>query len=387
MTLPTVVHLVPTISRQGGGVAEAARLLIAELEAQMPGHVEVLATRDEGTARDLPAWPAVPITLTRFFGSDKFRLSPGLIPALWRTRADIVHLHALWAFPACATMLWAVLRRRPVVITVHGMLEPWILARSRPVKRAIRFAYQDRLIARAACLHVLTEKERADVALSYPRARVVVLPNFVELPRSGHDPGPPGWWRPEFAGRDVYLFLGRLHEKKGCLELIAAWSARCAADPAFRERSQLVFCGWNDGLETFDRVLAEANARHGNLLYAGPTYGDDKARTMAVATFFVLPSKSEGLPMTILEAWAVGAVVIMTPECNLAVGFERDAAIRTGTAVEAIDASLAVAGAASPAERQRLIANGRALVAERYAPAAVTAGMIALYRAVAAKPA
>ena len=374
-----VLHLVPSISRQGGGVAEAARLLVAALDERMPGCVEVLANRDADTARDLPAWPEVQIALADYHGPSRYRFSPAMLRALVRRRdIDVVHVHALWCFHAAAALAWAMLRGGAVVISVHGMLEPWIMSRARAVKAVLRVAYLDRLIARSR-LHVLTDMERGDVALAYPDVPVTVIPNFVERPAEGFDPGRPAWWDPGMAGRDVYLYLGRLHEKKGCLELVEAWDRLSARDPTFAARSQLVLCGWDDGLAGFaDRVAASA-ARHANIVYAGPTYGGEKARTLAAATFFVLPSKSEGLPMTVLEAWATGAVVIMTSECNLPAGFARDAAIRTGTTPDAIAASLADAAALSGEDRARLAANGRALVAESYSRDAVTDAMIALY--------
>jgi len=45
------------------------------------------------------------------------------------------------------------------------------------------------------------------------------------------------------------------------------------------------------------------------------------------ADAFVLPSFSEGLPMSVLEAWAYGLPVVMTPECNLPEGFDCGAAL------------------------------------------------------------
>jgi hypothetical protein len=42
----TILHVLPTISRIGGGVSEAARLLVLSLSQKLPGHVSVLTTYD-----------------------------------------------------------------------------------------------------------------------------------------------------------------------------------------------------------------------------------------------------------------------------------------------------------------------------------------------------
>lgn len=360
-------------------MSEAARLLVSSLAERMPGQVEVITLGDEDTERDLLSWPLVPIAIYGYSLSKSYRLSFSLVRALLKQRADVLHVHAIWSFHIVAACLWKLKTGGAVVITPHGMLEPWIMARKRTVKCLLRRSHLDWLVEQAACIHVLTEKERDNVALIYPRARAEVIPNFAALPRPDHSPGKPGWWQLDMAGKEIYLFLGRLHEKKGCRELLTAWIAACTADVGFRARSQLVFCGWNDGLDAFSEEVAAAADLHGNVLYAGPIYGAEKEQTLAAATFFILPSKSEGLPMTVLEAWAHGAVVIMSKECNLAEGFSRDAAIRCGTTAPEIAMALAVATNASAEDRVRLVSNGRGLVEELFSSEAATSAMIALY--------
>jgi len=47
--------------------------------------------------------------------------------------------------------------------------------------------------------------------------------------------------------------------------------------------------------------------------FAGPAYGEHKARLLALADALVLASYSEGLPYALLEAMAAGVVPIVTP--------------------------------------------------------------------------
>jgi poly(glycerol-phosphate) alpha-glucosyltransferase len=74
--------------------------------------------------------------------------------------------------------------------------------------------------------------------------------------------------------------------------------------------------------------------------FLGPQFGEAKAACYRESDAFVLPSFSEGLPMVVLEAWAYGKPVLMTPECNLPEGFAAGAAIRIETNVESIAAGL-----------------------------------------------
>jgi poly(glycerol-phosphate) alpha-glucosyltransferase len=77
------------------------------------------------------------------------------------------------------------------------------------------------------------------------------------------------------------------------------------------------------------------DARHSSLvssaaadvLFYGPAFGEEKEALLRSAEAFVLPSFSEGLPMSVLEAWSYVLPVVMTPECNLPEGFACGAAL------------------------------------------------------------
>jgi poly(glycerol-phosphate) alpha-glucosyltransferase len=67
------------------------------------------------------------------------------------------------------------------------------------------------------------------------------------------------------------------------------------------------------------------------VVFYGPAFGEQKEALLRSAEAFILPSFSEGLPMSVLEAWSYGLPVVMTPECNLPEGFAKQAALEFRT--------------------------------------------------------
>jgi len=205
------------------------------------------------------------------------------------------------------------------------MLDPWALAQSRWKKRIAGAFYEDRHLKGAACLHALTMAEARSIRAYGLRNPVCVIPNGVHIPAKPAPPHPP-WEQAVAPENRVLLYLGRLHSKKGLTALLLAWSQfrlQAAARPW-----RLVIAGTDEGghcdwLRRLSRVLGT----EATVVFAGPQYGAAKAASLARASAFVLPSQSEGLPMAVLEAWAGGVPMLMTPQCNLPEGFEAGAAI------------------------------------------------------------
>jgi poly(glycerol-phosphate) alpha-glucosyltransferase len=83
--------------------------------------------------------------------------------------------------------------------------------------------------------------------------------------------------------------------------------------------------------------------------------------------------------MSVLEAWAYGLPVVMTPECNLPEGFAADAAIRIGTDTESIAQGLEALFSMSEGDLCKMGEKGRGLVKERFTWQTVAAQMREVY--------
>jgi poly(glycerol-phosphate) alpha-glucosyltransferase len=353
--------------------ALATALGTASVDCRVLGLADPLAqTEPPPAALPFPA-TAFPVRGPRALG-----WAPALLPALAAMDPDLVHLHGLWTYPSWAALRWSEGKRRPRLVSAHGMLEPWALRRSAWKKRLARLLFEDRNLRGATCLHAANPAELRAIRAFGLANPVAVIPNGVALPALGTAPPPPAWRRDLPEDARVLLFLGRLHPKKGLVELVEGWGRLEAAE---RGPWHLVLAGWDEaGLAAGLAARARASGLGDRVHLVGPQLGPEKAATLAHAEGFVLPSHSEGMPVAVLEAWAHGLPVVMTPACNLPMGFAAGAALSTEPAPEAIARSLREL-LALPAERRRAMGEaGRRLAAERFAWEQVAAGFTAVYR-------
>jgi poly(glycerol-phosphate) alpha-glucosyltransferase len=365
-----VAFVSTSISRAGGGVAEAMRSLAQALVDRGDVIVDAIALRDEHSAAASNLWRPVRTTVCKPFGPRIFGYSSALRIELRKQNADLVHSHGIWQFPSAAVCAWRRTTGRAYIVSPHGMLDSWALRNSPWKKRLATLCYERRHLQGAACLHALNMAERDQIRRFGLTNPIAVIPNGVVLP----SPIAEG-----IAGGEhkTLLFLGRIHAKKGLIPLLNAWAEIRSGWDNWR----LVIAGWDD--RGFEQTLRDEGRRLGlnsAVEFLSPQFGSDRDRLFRRASAFVLPSFSEGLPMAVLEAWSYGLPVLMTPQCNLLAGFERGAAISAEPKVESLIDGLRQLLGMSDVERRLMGAKGRALVEERFAWPHVAAQTAAVYR-------
>lgn len=315
-----VCVLTGSVSRIAGGLFFSVRELTRALSRTGAVDVEVWSVRDGHTQEDAPLWAPVRLRTFDPSGRGGFGLSLPMLRAFRKARFDLVHVHGLWGFPSLLAQV-AVARGIPVVISPRGMLDPWILGRRSWVKRVYAAVVERRIIQKASVLHALTEAEESAIRLLGLARRIVTIPNGVCRPETAVGHG-------STVGEKVLLYIGRFHEKKGLLEFLTAWAS---IDAGARAGWTLEIFGW--GSTEYESQLRQACRELGlvdECLIGGAVYGAEKESALRRATAFFLPTKSEGLPMAVLEAWAYGLPVLMTVNANLSIGFDRGAALDLG---------------------------------------------------------
>lgn len=351
------------MSLRGGGIPPVV-LAQADLIASQGGDARIFALADPHTADEPRQAGEIPITLARVRGSDRFGYAPALVPSLLDAKLDLLHLHGIWMYPSRAALRWKRTSGRPLVLSSHGMLSPWLMARGKLQKFIARHAYLDANLKEADLLHALTASELADYARESGRGDTVIIPN----------PGPTAIEDIKGMPPANAVFIGRFHSKKNLLALIEGWSIA-----ELPEGARLIVAGFGTEADT-RLVRAAVDAAGPSVELREAVYGPAKAELLASARFVVLPSHSEGLPIAILEAWAAGIPTIQTPACNLPEGIEAGAALPCGYAASEIATALEQAFACGGDQWRTMSRAANILASGPFSPAAVTGRWIEAYR-------
>ena len=348
--------LTPWASRAGGGVFEAV-VLQAEMIRACGGEAPVFALDHGHVVEDSARFAPGTLHLCSQRGPAVVGFAPEMVKRLVEADLDVLHLHGIWMYPSSAGAAWARRTNRPYIVSPHGMLDPWITGRGRWKKALARLGYERRSWRASRCLHALTGREADDIRRETGRTDSVVIPN------PGPEPVAP---LPQRAPCGPVVYVGRIHPKKNLLALVAGWkSARLPAD------ARLVLAGW--GAQADIDALNQAIGDDTTISYIGPIFGADKDALIASARFVVLPSRSEGLPMAMLEAWSAAIPTIMTSHCNLPEGYAANAALSCGLERDDIAITLQKAMAMQQSEWSVMSNNARALFAARFSLSRITA--------------
>jgi glycosyltransferase involved in cell wall biosynthesis len=362
-----------SVSRRGGGVATVVESLSRALAALDGLDIRVFGLEDGSHGGDRQDWQGASATALRVLGPSAFGYAPDMTRTIIEWDPMVVHTHGIWMHHSRSVLQWARQTARPRIVSPHGMLDPWAIRNSNWKKRIAGALFEHRNLREADCLHALTESEARSMRAYGLDNPIAVIPNGTDLP----DNVAPGSDRSRDRPRRL-LFIGRIHPKKGLIELIQAWALFRQAAPVAAGSWRLVIAGWDDGghLANLRNEISSFGVAD-SIDLTGPVFGEAKDRLMREADAFVLPSYSEGLPMSVLEAWAYGLPVLMTRMCNLPVGFERGAAVEIDTRPQAIATSFVETLARE--DIGDLGRRGRALVEAEYSWPRVAAAHRSVY--------
>lgn len=298
-------------SRSGG-----VEVVVYELATRLARRGEDITVYDRGRKRGHNRYVCEGVNVCRSFTFKRQSLNAmvysftATLDALFRGY-DIIHYHAIG--PSVPLFIAHMLGKRTVA-TIHGLnwrVDKWNSFASRYLKLGERIAakYADEVVTLSADMH----KYFLD---TYGRETTLIENGITPIPT-----------RDDSAVRDrlgvgkgeYYLYVGRISPEKGIQDLVRAYKAA-------RPTKKLIIAGEMPDND-FGREICELVKDEPDIICAGFAEGELLYSLYCNCATYILPSHTEGLPLTLLEAMSCGADCLVSdiPEnTSVLAGFGRD---------------------------------------------------------------
>lgn len=329
-----ILHVIRSVNPKGGGPIEGVTQFNhyfeqhCECELDCQSEVLSLDSPDEDFVKSssLKVHALGPSSLGGYGYSAK--LKPWLLAHAHQF--DAIIINGIWQYHSFGT--WRAMRQlgKPYYIFTHGMLDPWF-KKNYPLKHLKKWLYwpwsEYRVLRDAKAVLFTCEDEKLLAAQSFGlyKANGVVVNYGTKQPPTDRE-----YFRnlflakyPELIGKRIFLYLSRIHEKKGCDLLISAFAKVCKQDPSLH----LVIAGPGaEPLVTKLKTLAEQLAVKEKITWTGMVQGEDKWAAYYASEAFVLPSHQENFGIVVAESLACGLPVLISNKVNIWREIESDGA-------------------------------------------------------------
>ena len=372
-----VLHLIDS-----GGLYGAEKMLLSLVQEQVsqglepmilsagePG-IDVKPIETEAKRKGLPLTP--------------WRMSPGLnLKESWKilkwaqkNNYDLLHSHG-FKFNVLLGMYPESLRHIPMVVTLHGYVHAPRYSKMWLYESLDRFA-----IRRMRGVVLVGEAMKKELPGKLSSGHTVVIPNGLDISElqtlSTSSLDEP--FKSFFDNHDhVILGIGRLSREKGFDRLLSAFSGFRKEFP----KSGLVILGEGKLRQKFEALIEELGIKDDVLM---PGYCSKVPVLLRHASPLVMPSLTEGLPITLLEAMSLKTPVVASAvgEIPKVLGDGQGGGLLRDIEPETI--TRALAEAVTDAELSRDKGNwGYEVVRKRYSSEAMADKYLGFYSRVLAK--
>lgn len=320
-----LLHVIDTLSPSAGGPPEGVRHLIRAYRSDESLGLEAeILCLDKPDAPFLEGTPC-PVHALGQRALGRYAFSPRLWQWLHRnaTRFDAIIMHGIWSFPGIAVRFAARRSRTPYSVFVHGALGPRFkeMYPIKHLKKSLYWPIQYTVLRDAAAVFFTTAVERdlAETSFRPSGWNGMVVPYGItdcgdSIAASARQIEHFYARMPALRGRSYLLFIGRIHEIKGCDLLLEAFARLADTCPDV----QLVIAGPDQvGLQSKLQAQAEQLGVAARVHWPGMIHGDLKWGALRTCEAFVLPSHHENFGISVVEALSVGRPVLITNQVNI----------------------------------------------------------------------
>ena len=318
-----ILHVGPVAMKRASGLPKSI-LGLASAQAAIGLKVGVLSSlpfTQQSLTKEVPG-------VCPLGAPDKPHHNPWLISKHWIHRIrekfgtpDLVNFHSTYVpfhtalARRCRQAGW------PYVITAHGVMGN-LAQNVKHIKKSIgNLLFFRSYVKHAEAIHALTAGEADEIQMQFDVKKVIIVPNGVDdylldasLNLSPADLG-------DFGHRANLMlgFVGRIDMYHKGIDLLLKAIAILNSPPCQFNFNLFVIGPFHRKKdERSFHSMIESLKLNDNVNVLGPKYGQEKLRYLLACDVFVHTSRFEGMPVSVLEAMALGRPCLVTPGSNVA---------------------------------------------------------------------
>ena len=321
MTLK-ILHVIQSVDPRHGGPIEGIRQQ-AKAHKVFGHSVEIVSLDRRGS--EFLDFPQVKVYPVRKFYDSIFCISLFLWICKNAQHYDGIIINGVWGFHLLAASLASKRNNVPYFIFAHGMLDPWFKFRYplKHIKKWLVWPWSVYPCLRDASAVFFTCAREAQLARNsfwlYDCNEAVIKYGTDGIPDFEYNYASEFLsHHPSLTCKQRFLFLGRVHPKKGPDILVRAISQLQREGLWKSNQMVLVLAGPNDG--PYARSIVKLATRLGvlsSIYWTGMITGSQKWGAFQSSDAFVLPSHQENFGIAVAEALSCGLPVLTTHPVNI----------------------------------------------------------------------
>ncbi|OCB71874.1 hypothetical protein B0A79_14745 [Flavobacterium piscis] len=241
---------------------------------------------------------------------------------------DVVMVHGLWqhynlmVYKAINSLKKSYKKVPKVVIMPHGMLDPYFQTAADRKWKAFRnemvwYFIEKKCINNADALFYTCQEELQLASTTfegYSPKKAINVSYGIQAPPVRKPEFDTAFYKkcPEVLHKEYWLFLSRIHEKKGVDLLIQAYNQLSIDNPALPD---LVIAGPHESV--YGQEMVKMAAENSKIHFSGMLQGDEKWGAFYNCEAYLLPSHQENFGIAIVEALACEKAVLITDKVNI----------------------------------------------------------------------
>ena len=216
---------------------------------------------------------------------------------------NLIHIHGCWRPNLFIVFLIAKLKKIKIIISPHGMLDPFSLSQKKIKKKIAWLLYQKLMFNYSDLIIVNSKLEKKNVKKKIQfKKKIIIIQHGISISES--------FKINKNNNKDLrFIFFSRIHPSKNLKSLIEIWK-----ENSFFKKYKLDIFGEIAHKKYFLNIKRKIK-REKNINYRGVIKGNLQ-KSLTKYDILIHPSKSENFGLVILEAMSSGLFLILNKKLD-----------------------------------------------------------------------